>query len=303
MNLVGFSAEELAELTADRTAGLTDPDDVPDLPTAPVSVLGDIWLLGKHRLICGDCTNPLVVNRLLVGRKPHLMITDPPYGVSYDPNWRNKAYRTTADGPNGRKVGGKALGAVLNDDRSDWRAAWEHFPGDVAYVWHASLHARSVIDSLEAVGFELRAQLIWDKHRPIIGRAHYHWQHEPCWYAVRNGATGHWNGDRRQTTIWQIEHRKSDTGHGTQKPVACMKRPIENNSIAGQEVYDPFSGSGTTIIAAEMTDRACRAIELAPAYVDVTVRRWEEFSCHRATLEGDSRTFGEITDERLKDAA
>ena len=185
------------------------------------------------------------------------MVTDPPYGVSYDPNWRNKAYRTAADGPNGRKVGGKALGAVLNDDRSDWREAWEHFPGDVAYVWHASLHARSVVDSLEAVGFELRAQLIWDKQRPIIGRAHYHWQHEPCWYAVRNGATGHWNGDRRQTTIWQIEHRKSDTGHGTQKPVACMKRPIENNSIAGQEVYDPFSGSGTTIIAAEMTGRAC----------------------------------------------
>jgi DNA modification methylase len=190
------------------------------------------------------------------------------------------------------------LGAVLNDDRSDWREAWALFPGEVAYVWHASLHSGSVIASLEAVGFELRAQVIWDKQRPIIGRAHYHWQHEPCWYAVRKGATGHWAGDRKQTTVWPIEHRKSDTGHGTQKPVDCMRRPILNNSSPGQTVYDPFVGSGTTIIAAEMTGRACQAIELNASYVDVAVRRWEAFTGKAARLEANGKTYAEVAEER-----
>ncbi len=137
------------------------------------------------------------VGRALAGGRPHLMVTDPPYGVNYDPNWRNKAYRHRQRmRPAGRKLGGKALGAALNDDRSDWREAWAHFPAmSPTCGTQACMRGRSLISS--AVGFELRAQLIWDKQRPIIGRAHYHWQHEPCWYAVRNGATGHWNGDRQ----------------------------------------------------------------------------------------------------------
>jgi DNA modification methylase len=298
LSLTGFDPDEIASILIDASDGLTDPDQVPDVPEHPANQPGDLWLLGRHRLICGDSTDAETVGRALAGVRPHLMVTDPPYGVNYDPNWRNKAYRTAADGPAGRKLGGKALGAVLNDDRSDWREAWAHFPGDVAYVWHASLHARSVVDSLEAVGFELRAQLIWDKQRPIIGRAHYHWQHEPCWYAVRNGATGHWNGDRKQTTIWPIEHRKSDTGHGTQKPVECMRRPIENNSSPGQAIYEPFNGSGTTIIAAEMTGRACHAIELSPAYVDVAIQRWQAFTGKDAVLESDGRAFSEVAGER-----
>ena len=147
-----------------------------------------------------------------------------------------------------------------------------------------------------------RAQIIWAKDRFTLGRGHYQWQHEPCWYCVKGAA--HWHGDRKQSTVWNIPAREdSGHGHGTQKPVACRKRPILNNSLAGQEVYDPFLGSGTTIIAAEMTDRACHAIELSPAYIDVAVRRWEAFTGQRAMLEGDSRTFGEITDERLKAAA
>ena len=121
----------------------------------------------------------------------------------------------------------------------------------------------------------------------MLGRGHYHWQHEPCWYAVRGG--GHWFGDRKQTTLWQIASRGQDTEtvHGTQKPVECMKRPIENNSSPGQAVYEPFSGSGTTIIAAEMTGRACHAIELSPAYVDVAVQRWQAFTGEQAVLEGE----------------
>src|SRR4051794_33670122 len=141
LNLIGFTDDDVAALFAKAHEGLTDPDDVPELLEEPVSALGDVWVLDRHRLICGDCTDSAMVDRVLGDARPNLMCTDPPYGVSYDPNWRNKAYRTAADGPNGKKVGGKALGAVLNDDRSDWRDAWALFPGDVAYIWHASLHS------------------------------------------------------------------------------------------------------------------------------------------------------------------
>jgi DNA modification methylase len=135
----------------------------------------------------------------------------------------------------------------------------------------------------------------------VLGRGHYHWQHEPCWYAVREGANGHWGGDRKQTTLWQIAATGQDaeTVHGTQKPVECMRRPIENNSSPGQAVYEPFSGSGTTIIAAEMTGRACHAVELSPAYVDVAVTRWQAFTGAEATLESNGRSFADIGAERV----
>lgn len=153
-------------------------------------------------------------------------------------------------------------------------------------------------DSLAAAGFGVRSQIIWDKTRLVIGRGDYHWQHEPAWYAVRKGGKGHWNGDRKQTTVWAIPHRKSETGHGTQKPVECMRRPIENNSSPGQAVYEPFCGSGTTIIAAEMAGRSCHAIELDPAYVDVAVTRWQQFTGGEAKLERDGRSFAAVKAER-----
>jgi DNA modification methylase len=288
LSLTGFNDLEIAAL-AKGTIGLTDPDDIPEPPALPVSVLGDLWIMGRHRLICGDSTSANDVVRVLAGIKPHLLVSDPPYGVSYDPAWRQRF----ADG------GDLATGKVLNDDRADWRDAWALFPGDVAYVWCASLHSHEVAGSLLASGFELRSQIVWDKTRLVIGRGDYHWQHEPAWYAVRKGRKGHWAGDRKQTTVWAIPHRKSSTGHGTQKPVECMKRPIENNSSPGQAVYEPFCGSGTTIIAAEMTGRACHAIELDPAYVDVAVERWQEFTGEKARLVGDGRSFAEVRSERL----
>ena len=227
------------------------------------------------------------------------MVTDPPYGVDYDPAWRNRA---AADGLIGQKKSTRAVGQVLNDNVADWADAWSLFAGDVAYVWHAGTKPGIVQTSLEACGFEVRTQIIWGKNNFAIGRGHYHWQHEPCWYAVRKSS--HWVGDRSQTTLWRIDKPlKSETGHGTQKPVECMKRPIENNSSPGQAVYEPFSGSGTTIIAAEMTGRACCAIEISPAYVDVAVKRWEEFSGKRATLDGDGRSFDQIAAERAAQGA
>lgn len=285
--LTGFDEDELARLTIDQTEGLTDPDDAPEPQADAVSVLGDVWLLGRHRLVCGDSTTVEAVDACLAGVKPHLMVTDPPYGVEYQADWRDAAL--------GGRAGGRATGAVKNDDRADWSEVWALFPGDVIYIWHAGNMAHTVADSLLAAGFEIRSQIIWAKSQFVIGRGHYHPHHEPCWYAVRRGATGHWAGDRKQSTLWQIpKPQKSETGHSTQKPVECMRRPIENNSNPGQAVYDPFSGSGTTIIAAEMTGRACHAIELCPQYVDVAVRRWQQFIGQQAKLERTGETFDEI---------
>jgi DNA modification methylase len=293
--LTGFGEDELAGFLLEPTTGLTDPDEVPAPPEIPVSRLGDVWVLGQHRIICGDSTDPLVVQALLAGVRPHLMVTDPPYGVLYDPAWRNAAL----PGSNTARTG-----KVLNDHRADWREAWALFPGDVAYVWHGALHATTVAESLTSCGFEIRAQVIWAKERLVMGRGHYHWQHEPCWYAVRGGATGHWSGDRKQTTLWSIPSRDQDatTTHGTQKPVECMRRPIENNSSPGQAIYEPFSGSGTTIIAAEMSGRACHAVELSPAYVDVAVLRWEAFTGQLAVLEADGASYAAMAALRASQA-
>lgn len=290
LSLTGFGADEIATLTNLGIAGLTDPDEIPAPPERTTTLPGDVWLLGRHRLICGDSTKGSDVERVLNGVKPHLLVSDPPYGVNYDPSWRDNL----AEGSD------LARGKVLNDDRADWREAWALFPGDVAYVWCASLHSHEVAASLLASGFDLRSQIVWDKTRLVIGRGDYHWQHEPAWYAVMKGKKGHWSGDRKQTTVWAIPHRKSASGHGTEKPVECMKRPIENNSSLGQAVYEPFCGSGTTIIAAEMTGRCCLAIELNPIYVDVAVQRWQEFTGEAAMLEGDGRPFAAVRADRTR---
>ena len=288
LSLIGFNDDELANIFVDKTEGLTDPDAVPDLPDEPVTKMGDVWLLGKHRLCCGDSTVETHVAALLGDVKPHLMVTDPPYGVEYDASWRDVSL--------GGKAGGRAIGKVENDDNADWSEAWALFPGDVAYVWsapgppHCAVH-----DSLESVGLIPKTMIIWGKSHFAIGRGHYHPQFEPCWYAVKKGKTGHWCGGRKQTTVWNIDKpMKSETGHSTQKPVECMKRPIENNSSPGQAVYEPFSGSGTTIIAGEMTGRHIYAMELSPAYVDVAVKRWIDFTGEPAKLESTGEDFPNI---------
>jgi DNA modification methylase len=292
--LTGFEVGEIDAFLADKTEGLTDPDAVPETPERAVTVLGDTWLLGKHRLRCGDSTSADDVAALLNGVSPHLMVTDPPYGVEYDATWRKDAMPDTNPG----KRGGMH-GKVQNDDKADWREAWALFPGDVAYVWHAGNMAHVVAESLMACGLNIRAQIIWAKHQFVIGRGHYHPHHEPCWYAVRKSATGHWNGDRKQSTLWQIpKPKENSTGHSTQKPAECMKRPIENNSSPGQAVYEPFSGSGTTIIAGEMTGRAIYAMELNPPYVDVAIKRWQDFTGQKAILESTGRTFEDMASDR-----
>jgi len=299
LKLLSFSDKDLGLLLAPAgTPGESDPDDeAPPPPEESVSVLGDVWLLGRHRLVCGDCTDPETVALALNGARPHLMVTDPPYGVEYDAGWRNESMPAKNDPERWRDGRGRAIGAVRNDDRADWREAWALFPGDVAYVWHAAAFTHVVAESLIATGLEIRSQIIWAKNQFVISRGHYHGHHEPCWYVVRKGATGHWSGDRTQSTLWQIDKpRKSETGHSTQKPIDCMRRPIENNSLPGEAVYEPFCGSGTTIIACEMTGRTCLALELEPAYVDVTVERWQAFTGRRAVHADTGEPFPEAVD-------
>ena len=199
------------------------------------------------------------------------MVTDPPYGVDYDPAWRANVLGDVG-------AGAVATGRVENDHRCDWGDAWRWFGGDVAYVWHGALHGDVVRRSLEAERFDIRSQIIWDKGQFVISRGHYHWRHEACWYAVRRGATAHWSGSRTQSTVWMIPHRKSDTGHGTQKPVRLMQVPIENNSAPGDVVFDPFLGAGATLLAAEQTGRICIGFEIKPVYVDIAVSRWERLT-------------------------
>ena len=278
--ITAFDALELDRLLG-PSPGQVDPDDVPEPPN-PITKSGDLWALGKHRLMCGDCTKAEDVDRLLDGKlSPSLMVTDPPYGVDYDPTWRDGVGGIFGDGKP------KMRGKVHNDDRADWREAWALFPGQVAYVWHGGLHAVTVAESLIACGFAIRSQIIWRKQHLVISRGHYHGQHEPCWYAVRKGAKACWRGDRKETTIWDVrnlnpaggEKSEPKTGHGTQKPVECMERPIHNHE---GDVYDPFLGSGTTLIAAERQNRACYAMEIEPRYVDMAVARWEAYTSEKA---------------------
>lgn len=280
---LGFTTAELTRLLpAQEFAGHTNADDAgAGADVGPViSRPGDIWLLDGHRVMCGDATNADHVAALFAGDRPSLMATDPPYGVDYDPEWRadvGELIRSTGDN--------RACGLVANDDRADWRAAWELFDGDVAYVWHAAMFGPEVLASLEACDFERRCLIVWNKVKHAIGRGHYHWKHESCWYVVRKGRESHWQGSRTENTVWDIAPNGGEsTGHGTQKPIECFKRPIKNNSKPGDFVYDPFSGSGTTIIAGEMLARRVLAMETVPDYVDLAVRRWERFTKKRAIL-------------------
>jgi DNA modification methylase len=232
-------------------------------------VLGDLFEIGQHRLLCGDSTKVEDVAKLLDGAKPNLMVTDPPYGVDYKADWRNKAERQ-----NGKKIGAFAIGNVTSDEQVDWQKSYSLFTGNIVYCWHAGRHAKEVAQNIEDSGFVIINQIIWAKNNIVIGRGDYHWQHEPCWYAVRKGVKHNWQGSRKESTLWEIDKPlKSETGHSTQKPVECMARPIRNNSYERESVYDPFVGSGTTIVAGHQLNRKVYAMEIEPKYCQCTIDR------------------------------
>lgn len=285
LTLTGFDEAELKKLIDyEGKEGLTDDESVPAVPVDPITKPGDLWVLGEHRLLCGDSTVVTNVDRLLGGEIPFIMVTDPPYGVEYDPEWREG---------HDLGVGERSKGKVVNDDRVDWTDAYTLFPGSVAYIWFASVHASESSMNLKVSGFGVRAMIIWKKQHFALSQGHYHWQHEPCWYAVKKGHTVKWCGDRTQSTFWEIsnnnafgnKNREKTLGHGTQKPVECMARPIRNHGVKTDSVYDPFLGSGTTLIAAEKLGRRCFGLEIDPGYCDVIVKRWEDFTGKKACLE------------------
>lgn len=251
-------------------------------PLEPKSRRGEVYQLGPHRLMCGDSTDAADVSTLLLAEEPEVMATDPPYGVELDMTWRDEAgISPVASNPN----------RVMNDDRADWTPTWKLSRARVAYVWHASAFASVVEASLKAADFEIRQQIIWRKTLVPISRAHYHWAHEPCWYAVRRGKTATWKADRKETTVWdaappnhplavrtgrggQVEDGDAGTDHPTQKPVDLWERPIRNHTNTGDLIYDPFGGSGVAIIAAARLGRRAYCMELDPAYCDVIRARW-----------------------------
>jgi DNA modification methylase len=312
LDLVGFADVELARLLEhqDASPGLTDEDAVPDVPEEPVSRVGDLFILGNHRLICGDCTQLDVVARLLGDAKPFLLITDPPYGISLDSEWRDRA------GLNGcgpaeasymkHRTEGHTETTISGDTRADWSEAFALVSSlEVAYVWHASVFTREVLDGLLRIGFLYPQQIIWNKGRTVLTRTHYWYQHEPCAYVRKVNAP--WYGKAGEnSTIWDSPSPKFIMGgsgeqkwdHPTQKPMVLMTKPILNHTLPGEAVYDCFLGSGTTLIAAEQTGRVCYGVELDPKYIDVIVRRWQQYTGKRAVLDGDGRTFDEIATER-----
>jgi DNA methylase len=299
-------------------AGLTDPDEVPEPPDEPYVKPGELYRLGDQRILCGDATDPDAVARLLDGAAPTLLATDPPYGVQLDQTWRDGVYNgprkrvkgwgvtagaakpymmaevPEADAPKpkrGHHTVGHRNTSISMDVRADWSEAYALVPSlQVGYVWYASIHTLEVLSGLERIGFELAGQIIWDKGLFSVGRSWYHWNHEPCVVVRRPGVPNLFIGERDQPTIWRAPSPKRIGGgskeqkedHPTQKPVLLSEIPIRNHLRPGEAVYEPFSGSGTTLMAAETLGRRCYAMEIDPKYVQVAIERWQRFTGRQA---------------------
>jgi DNA modification methylase len=313
LSLTGFDPKELDDLLiapeADERANATPP-----LPDNPVSRLGDLWVCGSHRVLCGDATSPEAVAKLLGERKPSLLVTDPPYGIELDSEWRDRAGLNSCGPAEAsymkHRTEGHTETTISGDTRADWSEAFELVPSlQIAYVWHASVFTREVLNGLLRIGFLYPQQIIWNKQRTVLTRTHYWYQHEPAWYLRKKNAP--WFGKAGEnSTVWDSPSPKFIMGgsdeqkfdHPTQKPVELMRRPILNHLKRGELVYDPFLGSGTTLAAAELTERVCLGIEMDPKYVDVVVQRWQTLSGKQAVLgDGDYKgaTFEHVKEGRL----
>ncbi|MGB9455627.1 MAG: DNA modification methylase [Bryobacteraceae bacterium] len=308
LDLTGFDVPEIDSFLAlDQSAKGADAS--PPLPEVATSQSGDLWLLGEHRVLCGDATSPEAVQRLLGDRQPFVLVTDPPYGIELDSEWRDRAGINScgpAEPSYLQRTEGHRNTKISSDTRADWSEAFALVPGlQVAYVWHASKFTREVLDGLLRIGFVHHQQIIWNKGRTVLTRTHYWFQHEPCWYVRKVNAP--WYGrPGENSTIWDSPSPKFIMGgsdedkfdHPTQKPVALMRRPIVNHTKRGELVYDPFLGSGTTLMAAELDGRVCCGLELDPKYVDVIIERWQKATGLEAKLDGLGATFREVQSQR-----
>lgn len=291
LSLTGFSDEELDRLLAKVTAGLTDEDDAPDAPTVPVSQVGDVWLLGKHRVMCGDSTNLEAVHALTGAEMVDCLITDPPYNVDYEGKTKD-ALKIQNDK---FAAGGEFL-QFLKD--AFVAAATVMKPGAVFYIWHADSEGMNFRQAAAESGLRVRQCLIWQKNSMVMGRQDYQWKHEPCLYGWKEGAAHLWNSDRKQTTILEFDRPSRNDVHPTMKPVALIEYQMLNNTKGQDIVLDLFGGSGTTLIAAHKHGRRCFMMEFDPVYVDVIVKRWQEFTGETATLQSTGDSFDMVREKR-----
>ena len=297
LELVGFEDEELARLLAQQNAegGLTDEDAVPELPEVPISVSGDVWLLGDHRMVCGDATGRADLDLLMAGEAGDLIFTDPPYNVDYE-GYTEEKLKIKGD----KMTPGQFqqfLLAAFSSYRHIVRA------GASMYVCHSSSWQREFQNTMEAAGFEARCQIIWAKNTFAWGFGRYKFQHEPIFYAHVAGQKDAWYGDKSQSTLWEEKKPAANRIHPTAKPVEPVERALVNSSKAGDIVVDLFGGSGSTLIGCERLGRKARLMEIDPRYADCIVRRWQEYTGKQAVLASDARAFDEIAAESRSVAA
>jgi DNA modification methylase len=284
LDLTGFNADEIDALLAEpRTEGLTDPDDTPELPVEPVTRLGDVWVCGQHRVMCGSSLEMTAMERLCGVQRVDMLLTDPPYNVAY--TGKTKDALTIQND----SMSDEAFRTFLRDAFVTADAMLK--PGAVFYVWHADSEGYNFRGACKDTGWQVRQCLIWQKNSMVMGRQDYHWQHEPCLYGWKDGAGHLWASDRKQTTLLKFDRPSRSEDHPTMKPVALFEYQLLNNTKGGDIVLDSFGGSGTTMIAAEKNGRIARIMELDPKYVDVIVKRWEDFTGQKAVLESTGEPF------------
>ena len=295
LEMTGYDPDELGKLLAELEAANPTPapeeGEIPEPQDGPTRVQpGEVWACGKHRVMCGDATDGASVALLLAGGRPNLMVTDPPYGVGFDPKWR--------DDLGGSPTQRNDYMVPEDDKELAWVDAWSAFPGDVAYVWHSHRQRIPLQKALETAGFEVRQEIIWVKETWPFSRSAWDWQHEACLYCVRKGMQASWQvpadeDARGTTTVWDarppgaaygrsaeaLAREDTITSHAAQKPLSIMRKPIDHHV---GDVYEPFGGSGTTLIAAEQSGRVCFLMELSARYCDVILTRWENLTGEKA---------------------
>jgi len=269
-----FDNDDLKELLGETEVlpaeGLTDPNDVPEVPKEPITKLGDIWQLGNHKVLCGDSTDQNQLDPLMQNELANLWLTDPPYNVNYEGKTSDKL---------------KIQNDQLNNDEfrqflaSAYVVAHKYLnEGASFYIWHADSEGYNFRGAAHDANLQIRQCLIWVKSSMVMGRQDYHWQHEPCLYGWKKGASHFWNADRKQTTVLKFDRPNRNKEHPTMKPVDLFQYQITNSSKPNDIILDTFGGSGTTLIAAERIQRQARIVELDPKYCDVIVKRWEDFT-------------------------
>ena len=285
--LTGFTQDEIDALTPEQIPeGLTDEDAVPEVQADPVSKLGDVWLLGKHRVMCGDSTSIDAVETLMAGQQADQLVTDPPYNIAYEGGSKKREQIKNDE------MGSTDFRQFLRDAFTAADAVMK--AGAVFYIWHADTEGYNFRGACLDTGWQVRQTLIWNKDNSAFGRQDYHWKHEPCLYGWKAGAGHLWAADRKQTTIIECKRPSKSELHPTMKPVELMQYQIENNTKGADLVLDLFGGSGSTLIACEKTGRHARLMELDPKYCDVIVRRWQEFTGKQATHAATGATFAEV---------